>query len=159
MNSDEYAGDQGCWTNMTNSIDTFLSNAFFKLGLFCATYPRYVLPTGFVVTIILGCGLTMYQISTDPVELWSSPTSQARIEKNYFDENFGKFFRTEQMIVSVDSVVRSDTGKVTVEDLAYDFVPYSTSTIPPAAVRFSPLFRKEILAKLIDLQDRVLQMS
>ena len=161
MNSDEYAGDQGCWTNMTNHIDTVLSNAFFKLGLLCATYPRYVLPTGFVVTIILGCGLMNYQITTDPVDLWSSPTSQARHEKDYFDENFGKFFRTEQMIVSVDSIVAWEDGKpeVTVDDLVYDFVPYSSSSIPPPAIRFSQLFQKPILSKLIDLQDEISQLA
>ena len=29
------------------------------------------------------------QVITDPVELWSSPDSQARAEKDYFDDNFG----------------------------------------------------------------------
>ena len=40
-----------------------------------------------------------YQVITDPVDLWSSPTSQARKEKDYFDNNFGPFFRTAQIMV------------------------------------------------------------
>lgn len=40
------------------------------------------------------------RIITDPVELWSSPSSRARQEKNYFDSRFGPFFRTEQLIIT-----------------------------------------------------------
>ncbi|MEQ2190628.1 hypothetical protein XENOCAPTIV_002753, partial [Xenoophorus captivus] len=45
-------------------------------------------------------GLIYMRITTDPVELWSSPESQARQEKNYFDERFGPFFRTTQLIIT-----------------------------------------------------------
>lgn len=45
-------------------------------------------------------GLFYMRIITDPVELWSSPTSQARQEKNYFDSHFGPFFRTAQLIIT-----------------------------------------------------------
>ena len=85
MNEDEFTGSQGCWTNMTNAIDQSLNSAFGKLGMFCAMNPVKVLVMGFVLTVGLGFGLAFHQITTDPVELWSSPTSQARIEKNYFD--------------------------------------------------------------------------
>ena len=156
MNPHEYTGDQGCWTNMTNAIDSALQRFFYKLGFLCATYPIYVLFCGLLSTVILGLGLMKYQITTDPVELWSSPSSQARQEKEYFDSNFGKFFRTEQMIFSVDKIEKSDPGKmpVTMEDLWYDHVPYSESTtnIPPAT-KFSPLFRLEVLERLIDIQE------
>lgn len=45
-------------------------------------------------------GLFYMRITTDPVELWSSPTSQARQEKSYFDSQFGPFFRTAQLIIT-----------------------------------------------------------
>ena len=47
----------------------------------------------------------------------------ARLEKNYFDENFGKFFRTEQMIFSIEAIVDQEAGTepLTVDDLIYDF--------------------------------------
>jgi hypothetical protein len=56
MNSDEYSGDQGCWTNMTNFIDEYLQKFFYRLGLFCAKYPYYVLPLGFIAVVALGLG-------------------------------------------------------------------------------------------------------
>lgn len=40
------------------------------------------------------------RLTTNPVELWSSPTSQARQEKEYFDSHFGPFFRTVQLIIT-----------------------------------------------------------
>ena len=137
---------------MTNAIDSALQRFFYKLGFLCATYPIYVLLGGLIGTVVLGLGLMNYQITTDPVELWSSPSSQARQEKEYFDGNFGKFFRTEQMIFSVDQVLQSDPEKlpVTMEDLWYGHVPNSESTdhLPPT-VKFSPLFRQEVLERLI----------
>ena len=36
----------------------------------------------------------------DPVSLWSSPSSTARIQKNFFDHHFGPFFRVQQVIIS-----------------------------------------------------------
>jgi Niemann-Pick C1 protein len=36
------------------------------------------------VTVIV----CVIKVTTDPVELWSSPESRARQEKKYFDENF-----------------------------------------------------------------------
>ena len=44
-------------------------------------------------------GLVFIQVTTDPVDLWSAPGSQARLEKEYFDTHFGPFFRTEQLII------------------------------------------------------------
>ena len=53
-----------------------LNVGFGHLGYFCATHPATVLCSGLLVTVALGSGLAFYQITTDPVELWSSPTSQ-----------------------------------------------------------------------------------
>lgn len=39
-------------------------------------------------------------VTTDPVELWASPYSRSRIEREYFDEHFEPFYRTEQIIIS-----------------------------------------------------------
>lgn len=39
------------------------------------------------------------QVTTDPVELWASPDSRSRIEKDYFDSRFGPFYRTEQIFI------------------------------------------------------------
>ena len=119
LNAHEFDGDQGPFTNLTNLIDQKMSLFFEALGLICASNPWKVILAGVTVVVVLGLGLLNYQITTDPVELWSSPTSQARMEKNYFDENFGKFFRTEMMIFSIEHVVDSENKNISVnlEDL------------------------------------------
>ena len=163
MNEGEFTGSQGCWTNMTNSLDEMLHTAFGKLGRFCAVHPVIVLVTGTLATVCLGFGLTFYQITTDPVELWSSPTSQARIEKNYFDGNFGKFFRTEQMIISIDEIVRSDPSAdkdVIMEDLKQFYQPPSSASINTnSLIAFGPMFQKDVLASLIKLQTNILDIE
>lgn len=53
-----------------------------------------------VLVVASSGGLVYMRITTDPVELWSSPDSQARQEKDYFDSHFGPFFRTVQLIIT-----------------------------------------------------------
>ena len=59
-------------------------------------------PLQMSLCVVGSCGIYFYQVITDPVELWSSPSSQAREEKNYFDKHFGPFFRTAQIMVKPD---------------------------------------------------------
>lgn len=53
-----------------------------------------------VLVVASSGGLVYMRITTDPVELWSSPSSQARQERKYFDSHFGPFFRTTQLIIT-----------------------------------------------------------
>lgn len=55
---------------------------------------------GIVTICCLGYGIAYVEIVTDPVELWASGTSQCRKERQYFNENFGPFYRIQQVIVS-----------------------------------------------------------
>jgi len=66
-----------------------LSEAFAAWGEFCARHTIVIICTSVVVCGVLSVGIVMFDVVTDPVELWSSPNSRARIEKNYFDDNFG----------------------------------------------------------------------
>lgn len=47
----------------------------------------------------LGYGATMLKITVDPVELWASPDSRSRVEKDYFDSRFSPFYRTNQIFI------------------------------------------------------------
>jgi len=60
----------------------------FSLGLFCAQHPFLVLFIGALVIAALSCGLVKFQVTTDPVELWSAKSSIARQQKDYFDKHF-----------------------------------------------------------------------
>ena len=55
--------------------------------------------TGFLFVIATGCGIILLEMTTDPVELWATPLSRSRIEKDFFDSNFGPFYRIEQIII------------------------------------------------------------
>lgn len=52
-----------------------------------------------IVVLALGYGVQNLLITTDPVELWAGPESRSRQEKQYFDSNFGPFYRTSQIFV------------------------------------------------------------
>lgn len=70
-------------------LDSWLKKVFTKWATFCATYPLTVLFVGSIFVFIFCFGLKFFTIRTNPVELWSAPNSQARKEKDYFDQHFG----------------------------------------------------------------------
>lgn len=66
----------------------------------CTLYPFIVIFFGLIIVCCFICGIFYLNITTDPVELWSSKDSRCREEMNYFNENFGPFYRVQQVIVS-----------------------------------------------------------
>ncbi|KAL7984357.1 hypothetical protein Chor_002927, partial [Crotalus horridus] len=84
-------------------------------------------------------GLAFLKVTTNPVDLWSAPNSQARREKEYFDTNFGPFFRTEQLIIQAVNT----TPEI--------YSPY----LPGADVPFGPPLTKHILHQVLDLQNGI----
>jgi len=74
---------------MTNGSDTV-----------CASRPWLILFLGFLLIIALGHGIKYMQVTTDPVELWASPHSRSRVEREYFDKHFEPFYRNEQIIIT-----------------------------------------------------------
>uniref|UniRef100_A0A8B9R6N4 NPC1 like intracellular cholesterol transporter 1 n=1 Tax=Anas platyrhynchos TaxID=8839 RepID=A0A8B9R6N4_ANAPL len=88
-----------------------------------------------------GClvGMVTLQLTTDPVELWSAPGSQARQEKAFYDEHFGPFLRTCQVIVT-----------------ARDQRPGTTyNSVVLGAKNFSRVLSAEVLEALLELQDQL----
>ncbi len=65
----------------------------------CANNPILVLFIFSWIIAGLSYGIQYLVIVTDPIELWASPTSEARIEKDYFDSRFGSFYRTNQVFI------------------------------------------------------------
>ncbi|VDP88598.1 unnamed protein product [Echinostoma caproni] len=80
-------------------LEDKLSQGFSILGRSIATHPFVSLSVSSVVSIALCAGLSLFSVTTNPVELWSAADSRSRLEKNYFDQNFAPFYRTEQLIV------------------------------------------------------------
>ena len=80
--------DIGFLERLGATSERHLTNGFRRWGTLAATHPIRVLVTCAVVTVVLASGLALFQVTTDPVQLWSAPDSRARTEKNYFDSNF-----------------------------------------------------------------------
>ena len=79
----------GCYELLQAKFDTLLSRVFAMWGEFCARHPIIIIIAAIVVLAVLIAGISFFTVVTDPVKLWSAPDSRARLEKNYFDENFG----------------------------------------------------------------------
>jgi hypothetical protein len=93
-----------------------------------------------LITAALSCGIVYLEITTDPVELWASPSSRSRLEKEYYDENFEPFYRTEQIII---------TSKLD----PFTYYPSNNDRDPPEV--FGPIFQKEFMYAVLDLQERI----
>ena len=89
-----------CCFRLGSWIEYSIKNAFYHWGKFVAQYWYIVFFFVGMIVIALSFGLFFFEITTDPVDLWSSPTSRAREEKAYFDKNFNPFYRTEMFIVT-----------------------------------------------------------
>lgn len=84
----------------TYFLNTLLSRSFYHLGLFCATKPFLTIALGLGIAGVINGGWSAFEVERDPVRLWVGKGSESEIGKRVFEENFGPFFRTEQVFVS-----------------------------------------------------------
>uniref|UniRef100_A0A8C4QM20 NPC1 like intracellular cholesterol transporter 1 n=1 Tax=Eptatretus burgeri TaxID=7764 RepID=A0A8C4QM20_EPTBU len=112
--------DVTCSEKLSESLQNYLGIMFEKWG---------------PLVIVLSAGISMVKLTTDPVELWSSPDSRARREKDIHDKYFGPFFRTEQVIITAKNPLN-----------------YTYSSLLFGEKVFSGILRKEILLEFLELQ-------
>ncbi|EIN10276.1 multidrug efflux transporter AcrB transmembrane domain-containing protein [Punctularia strigosozonata HHB-11173 SS5] len=105
-------------------LNTFLRRSFYRLGLSCASYPWLTFAMIFAIVGLLNVGWKDFSVETDPVRLWVAPNSESRIQKEYFDEHFGPFYRTEQMFVTATSNIASDGTTAKPPVLSWDHLKY-----------------------------------
>ena len=84
----------------TYRLNAILSNAFYRLGYACASWPMTTIAVGLTVCGALNAGWSKFAVEKDPVKLWVPPNSDLAIQKDYFDKEFGPFYRTEQIFLS-----------------------------------------------------------
>ncbi|PPQ68840.1 hypothetical protein CVT26_001674 [Gymnopilus dilepis] len=90
-------------------LNTILRRAFYKLGLFTATYPWLTFTIVFTIMGLLNIGWKKFEVETDPVRLWVGPSSESKLQKEFFDNKFGPFYRAEQIfITSAENNLRND---------------------------------------------------
>ena len=89
----------GMCEQLGGTLETVLRHFFTKWGVWCSSHPFVVMGGCAIIIIALACGLVFFTVTTDPVELWSAPNSEARREKEIYDSKFDPFYRTEQLII------------------------------------------------------------
>ncbi|KAM7120692.1 NPC1-like intracellular cholesterol transporter 1 [Molossus nigricans] len=120
------------------STHTFLSSCFEGWGTWVASWPLTVLLVSTAVVAVLAGGLAFMKLTTDPVELWSAPNSQARREKTFHDQHFGPFFRTNQVILTAPTRPS-----------------YSYDSLLLGPKKFSGVLDTDLLQELLGLQEKL----
>jgi len=93
-------------------LNTVLRGAFYRLGLFAASSPWLTFSIMFIAMGLLNIGWNNFEIETDPVRLWVAPNSESRQQKEFFDQNFGPFYRTEQIFLTSAPTLSSTNNSV-----------------------------------------------
>jgi Niemann-Pick C1 protein len=81
-------------------LNNLFRRAFYRLGLMAASSPWLTFAIMFTIVGMLNLGWRNFGIETDPVGLWVAPNSNSKLQKEFFDSNFGPFYRTEQIFVT-----------------------------------------------------------
>ena len=141
-------------------LEQFLAKIFYKWGYFCATNAVMVLIIGLLVCLIFILGILLINRPpiTDPVELWAAPTSNTKLQKDYFDQHFGPFYRTTQLIVrplnyNLDELVYNGLCDVD------DGEPLGDIGDPDDSIVVSGLFRKSFLDAVFQLQLDIMDLK
>ncbi|XP_034256867.1 NPC intracellular cholesterol transporter 1 homolog 1b-like [Thrips palmi] len=114
--------------------EVMVENGFRRLGFVCASYPVVVFFVASWLLAVLIYQAGNIELVSNPVQLWASPTSQSRKEKDYFDAHFGPFYRPAQIFIKAVNL------------------PEITHEMPQGNVSFGPVFSKDFLLQVRELQ-------
>ncbi|XP_026570879.1 NPC1-like intracellular cholesterol transporter 1 [Pseudonaja textilis] len=123
---------------VSQAVYDFFVKAFSSWGTLVASNPIKVVLLSLAIVAGLSSGMMWMELTTDPLELWASPDSQARQEKALYEEHFGPFFRTNQIILTAKNP----------SSYIYDSIFWGRQN-------FSGVFSQAVLLDLLDLQTRL----
>lgn len=83
-----------------DSLISSIEFGFAKIAMTCSTKPFLTITTALIVTLMCCTGLAKLEWETNPINLWVSPSEPALLQREYFESNFGEWFRIEQLIIS-----------------------------------------------------------
>ena len=81
-------------------LNNFLRKSFFRLGHFASEKPYLTFALAFTAVGLLNIGWKNFEVEKDPVRLWVAPDSESKIQKEYFDQQFGPFYRPQQIFIT-----------------------------------------------------------
>lgn len=110
---------------------------FSKIGAFSANNPVLMLMITSWICFGMFFGVAKLQLTTDPVELWSSPESRSRQHLNYFNSRFGPFYRAAQVYLQMKGLQPFRIGNIT----------------------YGPAFRVEAIQELVNLENAIFNIG
>ncbi|XP_043836924.1 NPC1-like intracellular cholesterol transporter 1 [Dromiciops gliroides] len=134
--------DTSCSDRFSYFAHIVLGDLFQSWGTWVASWPKVVLCISTVLILGLASGLVFLELTTDPVELWSAPNSQARREKEFHDRYFGPFFRTNQVFLTAPSQPS-----------------YTYDSLLLGPKNFSGILNQTLLLQLLELQEELRHME
>lgn len=122
-------------------FELLFEKLFTRWGIFVAHHPIPIMIISLTFSLVLACGLTKIKVTVDPVDLWVASGSQARSDMEYFGKTFWKFYRIEHIIAAPKNN-ETFRAKVLIDDQSTE-------------VEFGPVFRREFMKELFELQQRI----
>lgn len=132
------ASEISCLEKAGAKVETYMQIFFTKWGFWCASHPVLILVAGLVICGALSAGIVLFQVTTDPVQLWSADNSRARTERDYYNSHFVPFYRTEQLVITRPN--------------NYTLFPHKNPPPSTESTNYSSLFDKAFLHEVLDLQ-------
>ncbi|KAG9285398.1 hypothetical protein G9A89_010873 [Geosiphon pyriformis] len=97
-------------------LNALLEDYFYQQGYICAKNPWSTIFVCVLIVSIASSGWSRFSVETDPVQLWVAPNSDSALQKQFFDQNFGPFYRTQQIFItnanSNQSVINYENLKI-----------------------------------------------
>ncbi|KAI0997027.1 NPC intracellular sterol transporter 1-related protein 1 [Podosphaera aphanis] len=100
-------------------LNTLCDNIFSRIGYIAARFPAITIFTSLFVVGTLSLGWIRFDIEREPAKLWVSSESAAAQEKEFFDTNFGPFYRAEQIFLVNDTHTASPSPVLSYETLKW----------------------------------------
>lgn len=77
-----------------------IDDSFGLLAFTFANNPKLTITVSILFAVVFSLGNYWLKLETDPIKLWVSPSEPAMKNMEYFENNFGEWYRIEQIIVS-----------------------------------------------------------
>ncbi|CCD24281.1 sphingolipid transporter NDAI_0C06220 [Naumovozyma dairenensis CBS 421] len=86
--------------NSSYSLNIYMSRVLTQVGKISVNNPKIILSITIIIISFFSILFGLFgELERNPINLWVSKNSVKYKEKQYFDEHFGPFYRTEQVFV------------------------------------------------------------
>ncbi|SNX83312.1 related to NCR1 - transmembrane glycoprotein, involved in sphingolipid metabolism [Melanopsichium pennsylvanicum] len=128
------------------ALNQALTRFFYRLGFFCASNPWFTFMIAAVFVGAANIGWKDFEVEVDPVRLWVAPGSTAKVQKEIFDQEFGPFYRPQQIFV--------------MDQLSHQYMPILRHNSSSAALEnLPPALSWDRLLWLADLEREVKELK